>query len=222
VAGRSGNLRDFAPAAGDAVKKKEERDGAAHEVEKELRDVGPNDGLHPAFERVNDSERNDEEHREAFRCAKRDADDKRDRGHTHAFGDGSRDEKRGCGKRTHARAEPLLDERVCREKFAAEISGQKNQDDEEASKHVAEDELKEGKIAAERDRGSSDDGERGSFRGDNGKRDGPPGSGTASEEIIANVLLAAPKIDAESGDPEQIEDDDGEVERVNVHEVRRG
>ena len=158
--------------------------------------------------------------------AEDDADDKCDGGNADAFGDGAGDEKRAGGYRAHFLAETFFDERVGGEKLAAKIAGEKKQHDEDAADQIADDQLNESHVSGVGDGGRADDGERRGFRGDDGKGEGPPGSGFAAEKIVeadgfaifaGDVFFAAAEAHAESGYGEEIGDDDGEVERVDAH-----
>ena len=94
MTGNRGNLSDFVPAAGDAVEEKEESNGAAGEIKKKLRNVGPDDGFHAAFEGVDDGQRDDNENGEPLRRAENDAHNQRDSRHANAFRNGARNKKR--------------------------------------------------------------------------------------------------------------------------------
>ena len=184
VAGGCGDLRDFGPSAGNAVQENPERDGAAGEVEEQLRDVGPDDGGHAALEGVKNGERDDDDDGEVLGSTENDADDERDGRDADAFGDGTRDEKRAGSDGAHFFAEAFFDERVGGEELSAKIAGEEKEDDEDAADQIADDQLNEGHVAGVGDGGRADDGERGSFRGDDGESERPPGSGFAAEKII--------------------------------------
>ena len=226
VAGGCSDLRDFGPAAGDAVEQDPEGDRATGQIEKKLRDVGPDDGFHAAFEGVENGERDDDDDGQVLGRAEDHADDESDGGNADAFGDGASDEERAGGNGAHFFAEAFFDERVGGEKLAAKIAGEKKEDNEDAADQIADDQLNEGQVPGVGDGGRADDGERGGFRSDDGKGEGPPGSGFAAEKIVetdgfaifaGDVFFAAAEAHAKSGYGEEIGDDDGEVERVNAH-----
>ena len=223
VTGRCGDLGDFGPAAGDAVEENPEGDGAAREIEEKLGDVGPDDGGHATFESVKDGEGDDDDDGEVFGGAEDDADDERDRGDANAFGNGARDEKSAGGDGAHSFAEAFFDEGVGGEELAAEIAGKEQEDDKDAAYEIAEDELKEGQVGGVGDGGSADDGKGGSFGGDDGESERPPGGSAAAEEIVerdgvavtlagADGFFGAAEMHAERGDGEEVGDDDGQVE----------
>ncbi len=228
VAGGSGDLRDFGPAARNAMEQYPERDGAAGEIEEELRDVCPDDGGHAAFESVKNGERDDDDDGEVLGRTENDADDERDGGYANTLRNGARNEKRAGGDGAHFFAKAFFDERVGGEELSAEVAGEEKQNDENAAYQIPDDELNEGEISAVGDGGRADDGERGGFGGDDGERESPPGSGAAAEEVVerdgvaivfvsGDVFFCAAKAHAERGDGEEITDNDGEVERMDAH-----
>ncbi len=125
VARHGGYLRHFAPAARDAVQQNEKCHRASGQIEQQLRDVGPNHRLHPAFEGVEDRERDDNDDRELLRCSKHHAHYERDCRNAHAFGNRPRDQESAGGHGAHAFAKALFDQRVGGEKLTAKISGEK-------------------------------------------------------------------------------------------------
>src|SRR5712692_1448861 len=151
---------NFCPAARNAVQQHEEGDGASGQIEEQLRNVGPDDGFHAAFEGVEDGEGDDEDDGQLFRSAEDDADDQSDGGNADAFGDGARDEKCGGGDGAHSFAKTFFDQRVGGQEFAAKITGKKQHDNEDAADEVAEDQLEKGEISAVGNGGRADDGER--------------------------------------------------------------
>src|SRR5438552_14652479 len=211
------DLGDFAPAAGDAVQQNKKCYGASGEVEQQLRDIGPNYRFHAAFEGVEHSERDDDDHRELLRRSEHDAYNQRDGRDAHAFGNRPRDQKSAGGDGAHAFTEALFDQRVGREKFAAKISGQQQQYDEHTTDQEDEDELKKTEITAVSDGGRADDREGGGFCGDDRKRQGPPRRGAAAQKIVRGVLLAAAETHPQRGNAEQIGNDNGKVERMDSH-----
>ena len=229
VARDSGSLRDFRPAARNAVQQHEEGDGASGQVEEQLRYIGPNDGFHAAFEGVENGEGDDEDDGQFLRSAENDADDQSNGGNADALGNGARDEKCGGGDGAHSFAKTFFDQGVGGEKFATKVTGKKQHDNEDAADEVAEDQLEKGEISAVGDCGRADDGERGSFRGDDGEREGPPGGRPPAKKIIARILLSAAEANAKGRHTEQIADDNCQVQWMNAHgaafpqhAVRRG
>jgi N-acetylglucosamine kinase-like BadF-type ATPase len=101
--------------------------------------------------------------------------------------------------------------------LSTKIAGQQEQDDEYAAEQVAEDELQEREITGVGDRRRADDGEGRSFRGDDRESQSPPGNGPPGKKIVGGVALSTAAINAESGDREQISDDDGQVGGVDAH-----
>ena len=225
-----GDLYDFVPAAGNAVQQNKKCGGAPCQVDEKLRDVGPDDGFHAAFQGVQQREGDDDHHGEMFGGAENHAEDQRDSGDAHSFGDGARNEKSGGGHRAHAGAKALFDQRVGGKKISTKIAGQQQQDDEHAPDEVTEDKLKKSEISAVGDGGSADDGERGGFRGHDGKSQRPPWRGAPAEKIFTSDGVAifslrrgqrtmpAAEVHAQRGYRQQIDDDDGQIERCNVHQ----
>ena len=92
---------------------------------KKLRDIGPDDRFHTAFEGVEQRESDDDHHGEMFGGAENHAEDQRDGGDAHAFGDGARNEERGGGDGAYSRAKTFFDESVGGNKISTEIAGEK-------------------------------------------------------------------------------------------------
>ena len=139
-------------------------------------------------------------------------------------------EKRGGRHGAHARAKTFFDQSVGGEKISAKIPGEEQQDDQHAPDQIAENKLKESQIAAVRDGRSADDGQSGGFRGDDGERQRPPRRGAAAQKIFAGggvaiarrgadgeFALPATKMHAQRSYGQEVDDDDGEIERMDVH-----
>ncbi len=210
-------MNDRGPASGNGMKQKEEGGDRAGKIEKELHDVGPNHGFHAALERVDEHERHDQQDRGALLGAKRGLDDETDGGDAHAFGQDARDQKRARGDTLYLCAKPPFHQLIGRIIFSPEVAGQKNQYDHHAAHEVSENQLKERQVSRESQCRSADDGERGSFRGDNRKRQCPPGRRAAAQKIVANRALASAKRNAERGDAGQVNGDQDKVERGQAH-----
>ena len=67
--------------------------------------------------------------------------------------------------------------------FAAEVTREEEQRDDDAAEHVAEHDLQEAEVAGEGYAGDGDDGERRGLGGDDGEGDRPPGNGVVGEEV---------------------------------------
>ena len=144
-------------------------------------------------------------------------DDQRDRGDAHAFRESARDEKCGSRGRLYFCAKPSFHQLVRRIIFSAEVVGQKHQDDHHASHQVSEHQLQEREVSRKGQRRSANNGERGCFGRDDGKRQGPPGRRAAAQEIIADCALAPAKCDTEQSYADQVDGNNGEVQRGQAH-----
>ncbi len=210
---------NFRPAARNFVEQKTKREQASSEIQEELRDIGPDNRFHAAFERVEDSEGDHDEDSEPFRGAESHADDESDGGDADAFGESARDEEGQRGDGAHLRAETFFDERVGGEVFATEVAGEKENGNEKTANDIAEDELEESEVGGISDGGSADDGEGGSFRGDDGESERPPWSAAPTQEIIFDTVLLLTKPQAEESDADKVRNDNDEIEGMNAHQA---
>jgi len=226
VASSCGDLRHFGPAVWNAMEQDEKSDDAAGDIQEQLRNVGPDDRAHAAFEGVEDGERDDNQNGETLGSAEDHADHKRDGGNAHTFGYSAGNEKGTRSDGAHLFPEALFDERIGSEKCTTKVAREQKQYDKNAADDVSDDQLEESHVARISDSGSADDGERGSFRRDDGECQSPPGCGAAAEKVLKadgnavgfdSIALAAAEMHAQSRDNEQIKDDDGEIERMNEH-----
>ena len=175
-------------------------DEAAGKIQQKLRHVGPDDGFHAAFERVQDRQRNYDEHREAFRSSQRHADHQCDCGDAYSFRQRARSQKRQSRNRAHFCAEALFDKRVRGQKLATKIPRKKQNRYEEAADDVAEHQLQKRKIAGVSNSRRADNRERGRFRGHDGKRQSPPGRVATTQEIIFGGMLLLAEAKSEKRD----------------------
>ncbi len=163
LAQRRGNGDDVGPVAGGSVTDGPQGDECAGDVEGHLDDVGPDDGGHTAFECVKKREGGDDGDGQGVSGAYRDGDDDGDGEDSNALGGGAGAEEEPSGDLVQDGAEAAVDELVGGEHLAAEVFWKKQEGDDDASEHVAEDDLQEAHVAAEGYAGDGDDGEGAGF-----------------------------------------------------------
>ena len=129
-------------------------------------------------------------------------------------------EKDACGESMQCGAEALSDELIGRHELAFKVARQEEHANDDAAEQVADSDLQEAEVAGVGEARDADDGERAGFGGDDGERDGPPGDIAISEEVGAQRALSVPEAEAEPGDAQQIEDDRGDVDEVELHRMR--
>ena len=220
LAGGCGDFVDLRPASGDVGAEREDgHDGAAY-VDDHLDNVGPDDGGHSALEGVEKSKRGDDADGEDVARPYGDAYDDADGEDPDAFGSGSGEEEEAGGHLVQRVAEAPVDELVGGEHLSLEVFGQEDDGNDDATDHVADDELEEAEISTEGQAGNGDDGEGAGFGRDDGERDGPPGDGLVGEEVAAQGagvgVFAAAEVQAEERDADEVDDDEGEVDRVET------
>ena len=130
----------------------------------------------------------------------------------YALGQGARHQENQRGQFAHALAEPAPHQLVRREHLAAEVVRQQQHGNHDAGQQVAEDDLQESQVAGEGQGRRAHDGQGAGFGGDDGKADGPPGGGSATQEVVAQALSPAAEARAEPGDGHQVEQDHPEIE----------
>jgi len=220
VSMRRRDLHDFVPSAGNAVEQDSEGNQASSQVEKKLGDVGPDDRFHAAFKCVEDGQRNNDKDRQPLRGSQRNTNNQCDRCDAHSFGECARSKECSRGNGAHTLTKSLFHYRISGQKFASKITRQKKHGDQETPGKITEDELEKRHIAAVSERGRSDDGKGGSFRRHNGKGQRPPGSCAPSQKVVAHIVLFFSKLDAQSGHAQQVNNDDGQINRMNTHRLR--
>ena len=87
----------------------------------------------------------------------------------------------------------------------------------DASDEVAKNQLQKSEIAGIRDGRNTNDGQRGCFRRHDGKRQGPPGRVSSSEEIVGGATLVAAEVQAQRSYAEEVSNDDRQVQWMNAH-----
>ena len=100
--------------------------------------------------------------------------------------------------------------------------GQKHQRENYAAHEVAEHQLQEAEVAGKGQRRRADDRQGGGFGGHNGESKRPPRRGAAAEEIVTDVLLPPAEVDAEQGDANQVDRQDGEIQWTESHRPALG
>ncbi len=220
--GGGGDGVDVLPAAGDVGAEGEDGDEGSADVDGHLDDVGPDDGGHAALEGVEEGEEGDDGDGEGVVGADGDADDDGDGEDADAFGSGSGEEEEAGGDFVEGRAEAAVDELVGGEHLAVEVFGEKEDGDDDAAEHVADDDLEEAEVSGEGYAGDGDDGEGGGFGGDDGEGDGPPGDGVVGEEVGLEGPVGGSgggsfaEAEAEEGDADEVDEDEREVEGAKV------
>ena len=118
-------------------------------------------------------------------------------------------------------AEALIDQLIGGQHLACEVARQEERCNDDATDHVAEDDLQEAEVSGEGDAWYGDDGERRGLSGDDRERYGPPGNGVVGEKVGLERLVdffatAFGEAQAEEGDADQVERDDDEVDGMEV------
>ena len=215
---RAGHQRHMLPSAGNLAENDDEAGHRPGHVERHLHHVGPDHRRHAAFESVEQGEQDDDHDGSDFAGAQHNRDHQRDGKYADAFGEGPRHQEDGGGERADAFAEAPPHQFVGGEHFAAEVLRQKKHRDHDARQQVAEHDLEESKVAAERQRRRAHDGQGAGFRRYDGKADGPPGRRAAAQEIVLQVLLPAAEAGAEGRDGDQVDDNNCQIEIVHEWE----
>ena len=90
--------------------------------------------------------------------------------------------------------------------------------DDDASDHVADDELQDSEVLLVGESGQADDREGAGFGGDDRNRDRPPRNPVASKEVVFEIGSMAAKAQAKQRNCDEVRDDDGKIQRVEPHE----
>ena len=205
------------PAFGNAVKhQKECGDRSAH-VERELRHIGPDHRLHPAFERIENRERRDHAHGDALAGPKRHAHHLADRRDAHSLRDHPGGQKHARRHRPGAGVESIFQQLVCRVEFALEIARHHNYAKHHPRHDVPDHQLQKAEVADEGDSRCADDGQAGGFRGDDGNCECPPRRGSSAQKIVAKILLAPAETRSEPSDSAQVQHQDSQIDGADSH-----
>ncbi len=94
------------------------------------------------------------------------------------------------------------------------VARQKQYAEHDAPHHVAEYKLQESEIAAERNAGHADDGERAGLRRDDREGNGPPWHAAAGKKITGERLFLLAKTQAEERDADKVDGNQGEIKGV--------
>ncbi len=210
-----GHLLHVCPAARNLMQDDKETQDRARHIKKHLHHVGPDDGRHAAFKRVEQREANDGEDGNHFARSENGGNDYGDGEHPHTLSQRAQQQKCSGGKFSDALPKAPAHQLISGEHLAAKILRQKQHGDHDPPQQVSQDELQKLKISIERQHRRPDDGERTGFRRNNGERDGPPGRGVSTEKIIFQATLAFAKARPKPGDRKQIGGDSAPVEKTH-------
>lgn len=130
-------------------------------------------------------------------------------------------------EKTTRRAPRVLTERlgkklIRRINFSFEIVRHQNNGENDSRNHVTDDDLqKRHRVCAKGHGRNANECQRAGFRRNDREADSPPRNIFAAEEIILCVLLVFAEPKAEDNHSQQINDDDGPIDRVKIiHEMR--
>ncbi len=132
------HMGDGSPTAGDVVTEREQSDQRAADIDRHLRDIGPDNRGHAAFKGVKQGEGGDQGDGGDVAGADGDADHDGDRKDADAFGGGAGEQKETRGDLVQQGAEAAVDELVGGEHFSGEVAGQKEQRDNHTAGEVPE------------------------------------------------------------------------------------
>ena len=153
-------------------------------IQPHLHHVGPDNGGHSAFERVNQGQGADDGDRYHVSRANRDAHHNRHGEDTDSFRCRAQEKKQKCCELMQVGTKALTNDLVGRQQFATKIAGQKNDAHHDPAQEVAENDFQKAPVSGVGESGHADDGQRTGFRGHDGEGNGPPGDPAIGEKVV--------------------------------------
>jgi hypothetical protein len=147
--------------------------------------------------------------------AKQGGQDEPGREQAEPVGERPRDQEERRREPLHGRPEPIPQQLVHRDDLAAEVRRDEERAHREAADHVAHDELQEGEVGRVGVAGDADEGDGAGLGRDDRAHDRPPRQRAAAHEVIPQVAVRLREPRAEQDDADQVDREDGEVDRVH-------
>ncbi len=138
-----------------------------------------------------------------------------------AVSDVSHDDEQRRRQHFYLAAETSIEKLIDGQQLAAKIRRDEQQRNDDATEQVTEDQLQKLKVSATResDAGNRDESDRRGFGRNDRKGHSPPRHGTIAEKVVARGLLLAAKPGPKQNDPDQVAEDDDEIESFMFWEL---
>src|SRR5579872_4460233 len=164
------------PSPRNEVKDREQTHQRSAHVNESLHHIGPDHRRQTAFERIDQRQYSYDRNGRNLPGTQRNRDYNRHGIYTNAFRSASRQQKHARRQRSQPPAKPALNQRISGIQFPAKVSRQQNQTNDDAPDKISEYDLQKSQVGIVSKAGNADDRERAGLRGDNRKRDCPPGN----------------------------------------------